>query len=48
MHKNFKNIEKIVFGRGSFNQLDEIIAPIRKENDGFFVFLVDKYFEGKE
>jgi len=48
MHKNFKNIEKIVFGRGSFNQLDEIIAPIRKENDGFFVFVVDKYFEGKE
>ncbi len=48
MHKIFKNIEKIVFGRGSFNQLDEIIAPIRKENDGFFVFVVDKYFEGKE
>ena len=48
MHKNFKNIEKIVFGRGSFNQLDEIIAPIRKQNDGFFVFVVDKYFEGKE
>lgn len=48
MHKNFKNIEKIVFGRGSFNQLDEIIAPIRKENDGFFVFVVDNYFKGKE
>ncbi len=48
MHKNFKNIEKIVFGRGSFKQLDEIIAPIRKENDGFFVFVVDQYFKGKE
>lgn len=48
MHKNFKNIEKIVYGRGSFNQLDEIIEPIRKENDGFFVFVVDQYFKGKE
>lgn len=48
MHKNFKNIEKTVYGRGSFNQLDEIIAPIRKENDGFFVFVVDNYFKGKE
>ena len=48
MHKNFKNIEKIVYGRGSFNQLDEIIEPVRKENDGFFVFVVDQYFKGKE
>jgi len=47
MHKNFKNIEKVVYGRGSFAQLDEIIAPVRKENDGFFVFVVDSYFEGK-
>lgn len=48
MHKNFKNIEKIVYGRGSFNQLDEIIEPIRKENEGFFVFVVDNYFKGKD
>lgn len=48
MHKNFKNIEKTVYGRGSFNQLDEIIEPVRKENDGFFVFVVDNYFKGKE
>jgi len=48
MHKNFKNIDKIVYGRGSFNQLDEIISPIRSENDGFFVFVVDQYFKGKE
>ena len=48
MHKNFKNIEKIVFGRGSFNQMDEIIAPIRTRNNQFFVFVVDQYFKGKE
>lgn len=48
MHKNFKNIDKICYGRGSFAQLDEIIAPIRQENDGFFVFVVDNYFKGKD
>lgn len=48
MHKNFKSIEKTVFGRGSFNQLSEIIAPIRAENNRYFVYLVDAYFQGKE
>jgi len=36
----------VVFGRGSFNQLDEIIKPQRKENAPM-IFLVDHYFEGK-
>src|ERR1700741_732002 len=48
MHKNFKNIDKVVFGRGSFNQLDEIIAPVRKDNNKYFVFVVDNYFKGKD
>ena len=48
MHKNIKGIEKTVFGRGSFNQLGEIIAPQRKENDQFMVFFVDNYFKDKE
>lgn len=47
MHKNFKNIDRIVYGRGAFNQLSEIIAPIRKENNQYFVFIVDNYFKGK-
>ncbi len=48
MYKNIKNIDKIVFGRGSFNQLDEIIEPIRKENNQYFVFIVDDFFKGQE
>jgi 3-deoxy-alpha-D-manno-octulosonate 8-oxidase len=48
MHKNFKGIEKTVFGRGSFSQLGEIIAPHRSENNGYMVFIVDNYFKGKE
>ncbi len=36
----------VVYGRGSFNQLDEILAPQRKPNAPM-VFLVDHFFEGK-
>ncbi len=36
----------MVYGRGSFNQLDEILAPHRKANNPM-VFLVDHFFEGK-
>jgi 3-deoxy-alpha-D-manno-octulosonate 8-oxidase len=46
MHKNFKNIEKVVYGRGSFDTLESILAE--KSDHGFFVFLVDQYFKGKD
>ena len=46
-HRNFKMIGYVVYGRGSFNQLDEIIKPHRKDNAPM-IFLVDHYFEGKE
>jgi len=36
----------VVYGRGSFNQLDEILAPQRK-GDAPFIFLVDHFFEKK-
>ena len=48
MHKNFNNIDKVCYGPGSFNQLGDIIEPVRQENDQFFVFVVDNYFKGKE
>ncbi|HXC05513.1 MAG TPA: iron-containing alcohol dehydrogenase family protein [Bacteroidia bacterium] len=47
MHKNFKNIDKTVFGRGSFDQLDAILAEKRQDNDKFMLFIVDQYFKGK-
>lgn len=47
MHKNFKGIEKTVFGRGSFSQLGDILAERRGDNAKFMVFLVDQYFKGK-
>lgn len=46
-HKNFKNIDKVTYGRGSFAQLNQTIEPVRKENNKYFVFIVDNYFKGK-
>ena len=46
MHKNFKNIEKVVYGRGSFDTMEGILEERR--NGGFFVFLVDQFFKGKD
>jgi 3-deoxy-alpha-D-manno-octulosonate 8-oxidase len=45
--RNFKMVGYVVYGRGSFNQLDEILAPQRKGNAPM-IFLVDHFFEGKE
>ena len=44
--RNFKMVDYVVYGRGSFNQLDEILAPNRK-GGGPMIFLVDHFFEGK-
>jgi 3-deoxy-alpha-D-manno-octulosonate 8-oxidase len=45
--RNFKMVDYVVYGRGSFNQLDEIISPHRKEGLPM-IFLVDHFFEGKD
>jgi 3-deoxy-alpha-D-manno-octulosonate 8-oxidase len=44
--RNFKMVGYVVYGRGSFNQLDEILEP-RRSNGAPMVFLVDHFFEGK-
>ena len=44
--RNFKMIGYVVYGRGAFNQLDEILSPNRK-GDAPMIFLVDHFFEGK-
>ncbi|MFI5153470.1 MAG: iron-containing alcohol dehydrogenase family protein [Chitinophagales bacterium] len=44
--RNFKMVSYVVFGRGSLNQLDEIIAPHRMD-DAPMIFLVDYFFENK-
>lgn len=44
--RNFKMVGYVVYGRGSFNQLDEILTPQRKQGAPM-IFLVDHFFEGK-
>ena len=44
--RNFKMVSYVVYGRGSFNQLDEILAPQRRESQPM-IFLVDHFFENK-
>jgi 3-deoxy-alpha-D-manno-octulosonate 8-oxidase len=44
--RNFKMVDYVVYGRGSFEQLDEILAP-RRKGDSPMIFLVDHFFEDK-
>ena len=47
MLKNIKNVEKLIFGHGSFNQLGDLVEPLRNENEKYVVYIVDHYFKGK-
>jgi 3-deoxy-alpha-D-manno-octulosonate 8-oxidase len=44
--RNFKMVGYVVYGRGAFDQLDEILAPQRK-GDAPMIFLLDHFFKGK-
>jgi 3-deoxy-alpha-D-manno-octulosonate 8-oxidase len=44
--RNFKMVDYVVYGRGAFNQLDEILAPQRK-GDFPMIFFLDHFFIGK-
>lgn len=44
--RNFKMVDYVVYGRGSFDQLSEIIEPHRKKGAPM-IFLIDHFFEGK-
>src|ERR1700730_3528204 len=44
--RNFKMVSYVVYGRGSFDQLDEIISVNRK-GEAPMIFLLDHFFENK-
>lgn len=48
MYKNFKLIDRVVFGRGSFYQLGDILEAQRVGKDSSVVFLVDNVFENSD
>ena len=43
-YKNFPMVPRVVFGNDSFNELDNILAPKRKNTQAPFIFLVDDVF----
>jgi 3-deoxy-alpha-D-manno-octulosonate 8-oxidase len=47
MYRIIKTVPKSVFGKGSFNQLGDILDGMRTSGDSFFVFLVDDFFRDK-
>jgi len=48
MFRNFKMVSRVVFGRGCFNQLDDILSDKRKTTDSCMVFLVDDVFKNSK
>ena len=44
--RNFKMVSYVVYGRGSFQQLDEILQ-VQRKNGRPMIFLLDHFFEGK-
>ncbi len=45
-YKNFPMVPRVVYGRGSFGQLGDILLPKRRNAEAPFIFLVDDFFEG--
>ncbi len=48
MFRNFKLVPNVIFGRGCFSQLDEIIEKQRADKDAWAVFVTDDVFQGKD
>lgn len=44
MYRNFKIVPNIIFGRGSFSQLDDVLAPRRVNTESYMVFVIDDVF----
>ncbi|HIJ55170.1 MAG TPA: iron-containing alcohol dehydrogenase [Deltaproteobacteria bacterium] len=50
MFRNFRVVSNVIFGRGCFNQMDQILSEKRtgsSGNSGFMVFLIDDAFKDK-
>jgi 3-deoxy-alpha-D-manno-octulosonate 8-oxidase len=45
MFRNFKMVSKVVFGRGCFRQLGDILKEQRQGSESVMVFLVDDVFK---
>jgi 3-deoxy-alpha-D-manno-octulosonate 8-oxidase len=48
MWRNFKGINKCVFGQGAFKQLEAILSQLKTHSHQPLVFLLDDHFENKD
>jgi len=48
MFRNFKLVPNVIFGRGCFAQLDEIVEKQRDNKDSWVVFVMDDVFKGRD
>lgn len=48
MFRNFKVVSRIIFGRGCFNQLGDILSEQRQDSASYVVFLIDDVFAGSK
>jgi 3-deoxy-alpha-D-manno-octulosonate 8-oxidase len=46
MFRNFKLVPRVIFGRGCFAQMDEILSPRRTTPQDWVAFVVDDVFSG--
>lgn len=44
-YKNFPMVPKVIFGRGSFSQLNEVLAPKRLSIHAPFIYFIDDVFK---
>lgn len=47
LHRNFKTVPQIIFGKGSFSQLGDVLTKERTSDSDFVVFAVDKVHQDK-
>ncbi|MFO8084011.1 MAG: iron-containing alcohol dehydrogenase family protein [Desulfobacterales bacterium] len=45
MFRNFKMVSRVIFGQGCFQQLRNILHPVKTHNKSFMVFMVDDVFK---
>jgi 3-deoxy-alpha-D-manno-octulosonate 8-oxidase len=46
MYRNFAIVPRIIFGRGCFNQLDDILKE-KRHDQGYMIFIVDDVFRSR-
>ena len=45
-YKNFPMVPRVIFGRGSFNQINDVLAPKRLSINAPFIYFIDDVFKG--